>query len=271
MSGRVALVLPCYNAERWLKLTLESLLIHQDYDNYKVFAVNDGSEDQTQEVLNAFAARFPDKLKVVAQFNKGCGDALNRGFEEVEKETENPFDYATMVSADNIYYKNFVSALATALDNSSENVVMVYGDFQYINEANQICGEAIIHDFKDKTDLVNGYDQGAAFMYRLSAKRKAGKYWKRICEDYAMAVKLAEQGDFELVPLVLMAFRVSDTQLTGSDDTEEKRAAEYSRRLARKTLIGEDVVLDNVYPEGIDPWEHRYDYDLDKVQSLDDV
>jgi glycosyltransferase involved in cell wall biosynthesis len=260
--------MPCYNSEKWLKMALDSLIVHQNCDNYKIFAVNDGSEDHTQEILNAFAAKFPDKLKVLAQFNRGTGAALNRGFEEVEK--DGGFDYGTMVTPKNIYYRNFVSALTTALDHSSQDVVMVYADFQYINEANQLCGKAVIHDFKDKTDLVNGYDQGAAFMYRLAAKRRAGPYWRRLCEDYAMAIKLAEYGEFELVPLVLMAFRVDQNQ-EQFEDGEEKRASEYCRRFARQKLQGTDEDLNSMYPDGINPWKHRYDYEATVSKGLDEI
>jgi hypothetical protein len=131
--------------------------------------------------------------------------------------------------------------------------------------------ETIIHDFKPADDLVNGYDQGAAFMFRMDAKKKAGDYWLRICEDYDMAVRLAEHGDFELVRLVLMAFRYAPaTQLTGSDNEEETRAAEHSRRLARNLLLDEDVKMD-VYPEGVDPYVHRYDRDAAEEKGLDQV
>jgi glycosyltransferase involved in cell wall biosynthesis len=274
MPGKVAVVMPCYNAERWIVMTMNSL-INQNCDNYVIFAVNDGSEDRTEEILREFAARFPAKVRILSQKNKGCGEALNRGFDAANE--EDGFDYGTMVSADNLYYPHFILSLSTALDHEPESVAMVYGDFNYIDEQNRLR-DTLIHQPKDKTDLINGYDQGMAFMFRMGAKNKAGRYWKRICEDYPMAVKIAQYGDFVLVPLVLAAFRISDSQLTGSNKEEEERAAEYSRRLARRLLLGDETIsLDDVYPSGVDPWKHRTDQDvnLDRYDGagggLDDV
>jgi len=272
MVGRVAVVMPAYNAERWVRGTLNSLM-NQNYENFVVFAVNDGSEDQTESILREYAALYPEKMRVLSQGNKGCGEALNTGFDAVNE--EGGFDYGTMVSADNLYFPNFLYTLATALDYESSSIVMVYADFNYINERNEIT-HSMIHTPKDRNDLVNGYDQGMAFMFRMHAKNSAGRYWKRICEDYPMAVKIAEHGDFRLVPLVLAAFRVSQAQLTGSNKMEEDRAAEYSRRLARRVLRKEEVDLSEVYPKGVDPWKHRYDDDVvpregEVAESLDNV
>lgn len=261
MTGRVAVVMPCYNMERWVGSALTSLL-HQDYDNYKIFVIDDGSTDKSQSIVRDLEARYPGRVQVFAQINGGCGRALNTGFDAAN--AEGGYDYGTMVSADNLYYPNFISSLAMALDLEPKSVAMVYGDFNYINERNQIIN-TLIHQEKDKTDLINGYDQGAAFMFRMEAKNKAGNYWRRICEDYPMAVRIAQHGEFRLVSLVLMAFRASNSQLTGSNVKEEELAAEYSRRLARKLLLGDETIsLSSVYPEGVDPWLDRYDEDAAK-------
>lgn len=268
MGGRVAIVLPFFRDERWINLTIRSL-VEQDYDNYHIFAVSDGSEGNLLPMMKEWESRYPEKITVLCQDNKGTGGALNTGFDAAFE--KNGFDYGTMVSADNIYYPNFLSCLTMALDNCPKSVAMVYADFQYINNTNRVI-ETIIHDFKPTNDLVNGYDQGPAFMFRMEAKRAAGDYWRRICEDYDMAVRLAAHGDFELVRLVLMAFRYNPgTQLTGSNKEEEERAAEHSRRLARKTLLGEDIDLNDIYPEGVDPYIHRYDHEVSEKRGLDDV
>jgi len=264
MAGKVAVVLPCYNAERWLKMTLVSLF-NQYYDNYKIFAVNDGSTDNSEAILREFESLNPDKMVVINQPNLGCGDALNAGFDAANE--EGGYDYGTMVSADNLYYPNFISSLAQALDLEPETTAMVYADFNYIDENNHVL-DTVIHKPLNTGNLIYGYDQGMAFMFRMSAKNQAGQYWRRICEDYDMAVRISQYGSFELVSLVLAAFRVSQQQLTGSNNEEEKRAAEHSRRLAR-ILVDQrkDVSLEGVYPDGVDPYKHRFDNDVSKVEN----
>jgi len=269
MGGRVAVVLPFYRSERWIHMMMRSL-ISQEYDNFHIFAVSDGAEGNLLPIMKEWESRHPEKITVLCQENKGTGGALNTGFDAAFE--KGGFDYGTMVSGDNIYYPNFLSCLVKALDHSPKKVAMVYADFQYIDVNNRVI-ETVIHDFKPTSDLVNGYDQGPAFMFRMDAKRAAGDYWRRICEDYDMAVRLARYGDFELVRLVLMGFRYNPgKQLTGSNKEEEERAAEHSRRLARLTLSGEqDITLDDIYPDDVDPYIHRYDHEAAEKKGLDDV
>jgi len=265
MSGRVAIVLPFYRSERWIHMMMRSLM-NQEYTNFHIFAVSDGAEGNLLPIMKEWESRYPEKITVLCQENKGTGGALNTGFDAAF--TKGGFDYGTMVSGDNIYYPNYLSSLVKALDHCPDDVVMVYSDFQYIDVANRPI-DTVVHDFKPTDDLVNGYDQGPSFLFRMDAKKKAGDYWNRICEDYDMAVRLAQYGNFELVRLVLMAFRYNPgTQLTGSNKEEEQKAAEHSRRLARKTLLGEDIDMSGIYPDGVDPYAHRYDHES---RSLDDV
>lgn len=257
MGGRVAVVMPFYSSINYIKSTMHTLL-NQDHDNYRIFAVSDGSKEGMLDIMKEFEGRFPEKVRVLSQLNQGPGGALNTGFEAVNE--EGGYDYGTMVSSSNLYQKNFLSALATALDHEPDDIVMTYGDFIYINE-NNVQMNTLIHKPVSKMDLVNGYDLGPAFMFRMWAKNKAGNYWRRICEDYNMAVRICEHGEVKLVPLVLMGYRVQPGQLTGSNPPEEQKAAEHSRRLAKKLYLGEDTKPEEVYPDGVDPYVHRRDED----------
>ena len=69
-----------------------------------------------------------------------------------------------------------------------------------------------------------------------------------------------------------MAFRYNPGgQLTGSNKEEESRAAEHSRRLAKRLLLGEDISMDGIYPDDVDPYLHRYDHEATEHRGLDDV
>ena len=51
MQPLVSILLPCYNAEKYLKYSLDSIL-NQDYKNLEILCINDGSSDSTLEILN---------------------------------------------------------------------------------------------------------------------------------------------------------------------------------------------------------------------------
>lgn len=74
----VSVVIPCFNAEPYVAEALDSVL-GQTWPNVEVIAVNDGSTDDTLQLLGDFEARG---VKVISQPNRGQCAARNRGFKE---------------------------------------------------------------------------------------------------------------------------------------------------------------------------------------------
>lgn len=74
-AERVSVIVPAFNEEKTIASSLESLL-SQDYDNYEVVLVDDGSTDSTLEIARKYEGQ---RLRVVHQENKGKAEALNTG------------------------------------------------------------------------------------------------------------------------------------------------------------------------------------------------
>lgn len=62
-AAKVEVLLATYNGERYLREQIDSIL-DQDYPNLRVLAWDDGSTDHTVEILNSYAARYPERLRV---------------------------------------------------------------------------------------------------------------------------------------------------------------------------------------------------------------
>lgn len=81
MNGeRISVVVPAYNTAPWLPRSLDSLRA-QTYDNLEVIVVNDGSTDDTRQVLEEYAAKH-DRVKVIHKENGGVTSARLRGAAE---------------------------------------------------------------------------------------------------------------------------------------------------------------------------------------------
>ena len=70
----VSILIPCFNAERWIATTVESALA-QTWPHKEIIVVNDGSTDRSPAIARSFAARG---VVVVDQTNHGQGAACNR-------------------------------------------------------------------------------------------------------------------------------------------------------------------------------------------------
>lgn len=75
----VSIVVPVYNAERYLRQCLDSI-VGQSFGDIEILCVDDGSEDGSRDILREYAARHP-RLKVFCQEKAGAGAARNLGLD----------------------------------------------------------------------------------------------------------------------------------------------------------------------------------------------
>ena len=76
MSALVSILMPAYNAQRWIKAAIESAL-NQTWPNKEIIIVDDGSTDRTLEIARKFESK---SVKVVTQENRGASAARNRAY-----------------------------------------------------------------------------------------------------------------------------------------------------------------------------------------------
>ena len=101
---KVSVVIPVYNVERFLKESISSLL-NQTLEDIELICVNDGSPDNSLEILNDFAAK-DSRVKVISKPNGGCGSARNRALDEANGEYIyffDPDDYVLPNALEELY------------------------------------------------------------------------------------------------------------------------------------------------------------------------
>lgn len=77
----LSIVIPVYNAEKFLSKCLESVVEQQTKYTFEVICVNDGSTDRSLEILKHYADKYPRLVKVINQKNAGISAARNKGIE----------------------------------------------------------------------------------------------------------------------------------------------------------------------------------------------
>lgn len=87
-KGLVSIITPCYNGEKYVHRLLDSILI-QDYPLIEMFVIDDGSTDNTKNIIEAYIPKFQNKgysLSYIYQENAGQASALNRGLKLIKGE-----------------------------------------------------------------------------------------------------------------------------------------------------------------------------------------
>lgn len=125
----VSIIIPCFNTGKYLYKLLDSIL-QQDYNYVEVFAVNDGSNDNTEEVIKSYIPKFESRgyrLTYIYQDNSGQSAAINNGLKLVNGE------FLMWPDSDDYYCDNsIISRLVKKI--SSGDYAMGRCRIRYVNE-----------------------------------------------------------------------------------------------------------------------------------------
>ncbi|CAM4489188.1 glycosyltransferase EpsJ [Paenibacillus endophyticus] len=123
MTVSISVILPIYNAEKWIRDCLDSI-INQPFRHIELLLINDGSTDQSGAVCEAFAAR-DSRIRVMHKPNRGTSSARNIGLKAATGK------YISFVDADDVIDELFfVKLYAAAEQFECETVICGYESLQ---------------------------------------------------------------------------------------------------------------------------------------------
>lgn len=128
----VAVVIPCYNAEKWIARAIQSAL-DQSYPNFEVIVIDDGSTDGSLDIIRSFG----DRIRWETGANRGACTARNRGLALTEA------DYVLFLDADDYVEGEFLRSGSQALGEADADMAF--------------CGFWLERSGQDRT-LVDHYD-----------------------------------------------------------------------------------------------------------------
>lgn len=123
-------VMATYNNERTLAGVLDGVLQFTE----KIILVNDGSNDQTAEILK----KYPTLTQINLSHNRGKGNALKMGF---QKALEMGFQYAVTLDTDGQHFPDDLPKLVHALEASENKNILLVGD-RNMNHADVLASSA---------------------------------------------------------------------------------------------------------------------------------
>ncbi len=164
----LSIIVPIYNTAPWLRKCLDSIC-SQSYKELEIICVNDGSTDNSADILEEYAAR-DSRIKVFTQKNAGLSAARNTGLKNATGE------WITGVDSDDWLYPGVYEKAMGCINDA---VDMVFFGVQNVDEA----GDILPHS--------SYFDLPAAGVYSLSSKKTfylnvcfVTKLWRRsLIED----------------------------------------------------------------------------------------
>ena len=83
---KVSVIIPVYNVQEYLRECLESLVNQTIKDDLEVIIVNDGSKDNSQNIIDEYVEKYPELFKSYIKENGGQGSARNYGVKKASGE-----------------------------------------------------------------------------------------------------------------------------------------------------------------------------------------
>jgi glycosyltransferase involved in cell wall biosynthesis len=181
MLPKVSIIVPVYNTAKYLNQCLTSL-IDQTLKDIEIIVVNDGSSDNSLEIIESFQ-RKDSRIKVISHKNIGLGPTRNVGIKIAKGE------YLAFVDSDDYVDTNmYLELYSTAKEKNSDIVVC---DFKYEKENNIITNDIPIPDRVinlNKTGVDNFFKE---FYFTLKIKTAS---WNKL---YRRSLILEQNITFE--------------------------------------------------------------------------
>jgi glycosyltransferase involved in cell wall biosynthesis len=229
----ISVVVPAYNAERFIARTLQSV-IAQSYAHFEVWVVDDGSTDQTAAIAREIAQQDP-RVKILVQANAGVAAARNLAIQQANG------DWIAPIDADDLWNCDYLKQVVDCINTAPKAVGLIYawsldideqdcptGGFHAAQIAGRVYSTLLCHNFlgnasctvmrRDCLLAIGGYSE------QFQAQNAYG------CEDWDLYLRLATRCEFAVVP----EFRVSYRKLRHSmSDNADRMARSHALMLQR--------------------------------------
>jgi len=204
MSKTISVIIPAYNVEKYIKKCLTGV-VSQTYKDLEIIVVNDGSTDNTLEIIKTFAN--DSRVKIIKQKNAGVTAARNAGIEAVSGE------YTAFVDSDDYLELDMYEKLHAALGTANSDVAVC--------DYNLIYDERVDGNYSRMRDETADLNDAPRYFFKYCACAKPNNYiWTRlykseIIKNSGVRFEQYKLGDdtlfnFKLLPHIKRAAYIKD-------------------------------------------------------------
>jgi len=200
LKSKLSVITAVYNGSDYIEETIKSVLKCCSEINFEYIVLNDGSTDNTLEILN----KYENKIRIINKNNSGESDTVSIGFKEASG------DLLLVVSADDPLFTERLFTNIFQQFNQNENLMAIYPDWQMIDAGGNVIKVIKVPDYSD--DLLIGRCvtlPGPGVVFRKSAALKLNgrnPKWTYV-GDYDFWLRLSRLGEIRHRAEVLAQWR----------------------------------------------------------------
>ncbi|MCG2792840.1 MAG: glycosyltransferase [Weeksellaceae bacterium] len=191
VSIKVSVIVPVYNVELYLEKCLLSL-VRQTLQEIEILVINDGSRDYSQQIIDKFQERYPDKIFGFSKDNGGLSDARNYGIERAKGQ------YIGFVDSDDYVSETMFEEMYVLAE--KHQAEMVICNLQKVDEEGKVTQKLTqLPGFPEKIVLQDHLSVFSDISYFA-----CNKLFKKSLFDGKRFKKGIHFEDIELIPQILL-------------------------------------------------------------------
>jgi glycosyltransferase involved in cell wall biosynthesis len=239
VPDRVSILIPAFNADKWIKQTIDSAS-QQTWENKEIIIVDDGSSDRTFEIAKKFASK---SVKVLTQDNHGASSARNKALALANG------DYIQWLDADDLLAPDKITEQMKVAKNGRSDPVLYsspHAVFYYRTKRARFIPNSLWQDLAPIDWLVinmseNLWMNPAGWLVSQRLTEKAGPWDERLSMDddgeyFARIVAASERVKF--IPAARCFYRQSSFRQVSRDVSEKTLESLFlSATLRIRTLL----------------------------------
>lgn len=237
-SPLISVILTVYNGGIYLTKAIESIL-QQGYSNFELIIINDGSTDNSKEVINSFSDK---RIKFIDQKNKGVAPSLNIAASHCSGE------YIARMDQDDISVPDRF-LIQSAFLQAHPEISVLSSAVAYIDQSGNYLGRSfpVTHPAIIKKSLLS---KGCVVCHPGVMMRKkdfdnVGGYSEvvgGVLTDYHLWIKFVRRGyKIQNLSKILLQYRITESSITSGFSL-----AESSKKLLLKIVNEENPVPDDI-------------------------
>lgn len=197
VKGRVSILVPCYNGEKFIKRSISSILA-QTWNDIELIIVNDGSSDLTEKIIFGKRGEIEKKLSkfiYIKQENQGVGAAINNALKYFTGE------FITLLDCDDYMLPDSIEIRTVWLQNHPQTAVLQSNGY-YVSEDNyDDCNRKFcdINIVEENIPLFERIIDGETYNWSGSYMIRASKWLER-CPNREIYISRSGQNLQMLLP-----------------------------------------------------------------------
>ncbi|MEN4759266.1 glycosyltransferase family 2 protein [Chryseobacterium sp. C39-AII1] len=191
VPSKVSIIVPVYNVENYLAKCLDSL-VNQTHQNMEILVVNDGSKDNSEQIIQEYAQKYPEKIKPFNKENGGLSDARNFGIDRATG------DYLGFVDSDDYVTPTMFEEMVNLAEKHHSKIVIC--NIQKVDQNGNITQKLTqIPNMPEKIDLNKNFSVFSDLSYFA-----CNKLFKKELFSEKRFKKGAHFEDIQLIPQLLL-------------------------------------------------------------------